>query len=170
MALFRRNTRRIGDPIGDQVPHSERRLASADLTDGWVAATRAGIVYRLGDAVVRRAWTDVDHAALNGESSVLTITWITGETTALPLVPEKRLTFPQVFREQVQASIVHTVQVRLPDAGAARVVLRRDAAGELLSQVIGDGRVDLADPVVARLVGAAEAELWSAAGVVSQGW
>ena len=170
MALFRRPSQPIGDSSSVQIPRSERRLASADLTDGWVAATRAGIVYRRGDTVVRRAWTDVDHAALNGDSSVLRVTWITGETTALPLVPKKRLAFPQVFREQVQASIVHTVHVRLPGAGAARVVLRRDATGELLSQVIGDGRVDLSDPVVARLVGAAEAELWSAAGVGSQGW
>jgi len=120
--------------------------------------------------VVRRAWTDVDHASLDGESSVLTISWVTGEVTALPLVPKKRLAFPQVFRERVQASIVYTVPVRLPGGGTARVALRRRATGELLSQVIGDGRVDLSDPVVARLVGAAEAELWSAAGVVAQGW
>src|SRR5450759_409046 len=160
MALFRRPSQPIGDSSSVQIPRSERRLASADLTDGWVAATRAGIVYRRGHTVVRRAWTDVDHAALNGDSSVLTVTGITGETTARPLVAKKRLAFPQVFREQVQASIVHTVHVRLPGAGAARVVLRRRATGELLSQVIGDGRVDLSDPVVARLVGAAEPEAY----------
>jgi len=170
MALFRRPSRPIGDSSSVQIPRSEHRLASADLTDGWVAATRAGIVFRLGDTVVRRAWTDVDHASLDGESSVLTISWVTGEVTALPLVPKKRLAFPQVFRERVQASIVYTVPVRLPGGGTARVALRRRATGELLSQVIGDGRVDLSDPVVARLVGAAEAEIWRAAGVVFEGW
>src|SRR5450756_2080139 len=170
MALFRRPSQPIGDSSSVQIPRSEHRLASADLTDGWVAATRAGIVFRLGDTVVRRAWTDVDHASLDGESSVLTISWVTGEVTALPLVPKKRLAFPQVFRERVQASVVHTVYVSLPGGSGARVVLRRDSAGELLSQVIGDGRVSPSDPVVARLVGAAEAEVWRAAGVVSEGW
>jgi len=170
MALFRRPSMPVAETTAMRLPRSERQLASAELTDGWAAATRAGLVYRRGYTVVRRPWTDVDHAVLDGETSVLTVSWITGEITLLPLVPKKRLAFPQVFRERVQASVVHTVYVSLPGGSGARVVLRRDSAGELLSQVIGDGRVSLSDPVVARLVGAAEAEVWRAAGVVSEGW
>jgi len=65
----------------------------------------------------------------------------------------------------VQSSVVHSEIVALPGGAEARVALRRDEDGRLVSQVIGSAGLDLADPTVAARVDAAEARVRSAAGL-----
>ncbi|OIQ63117.1 hypothetical protein GALL_553450 [mine drainage metagenome] len=119
------------------------------------------------DATIERhPWTDVDRASLEAESAVLTVHLVSGSTRALALAdPEHSVRFAQVLRERVQSSVVHSEVVSLPAGGVVKVALRRDENGELLSQVIGDGRTNLADPTVAALVDAAERRVRGAAGL-----
>ena len=52
-----------------------------------------------------------------------------------------------------------------PAASASRVVLRRDEAGAMFTQVLGDASIDLSDPAVAAVVDAAEDEVRDAVGL-----
>lgn len=149
----------------------DRVLASARLTeDAWAVASRAALHVAadaaVTDAIARHPWADVDRASLDADAAVLTVHMISGEDLALALAdPEHSLRFAQVLRERVQSSVVHSEVVSLPAGGVVKVALRRDENGELLSQVIGDGTTDLADPAVAALVDAAERRVRGAAGL-----
>ena len=150
----------------------DRVLASARLTDdSWAVASRAALHVAPDAAatdtmIVRHPWADVDRASLDADAAVLTVHLISGEDLALALAdPEHSLRFAQVLRERVQSSVVHSEVVSLPAGGVVKVALRRDENGELLSQVIGDGTTDLADPAVAALVDAAERRVRGAAGL-----
>lgn len=152
----------------------DRVLACAAL-DGsaWAVATRVAlhvVTPAAGGAAVwavsRHAWSDVDRATLDAESAVLTVHWVTGATEDLALSDaERSVAFAQVLRERVTASVVHSEVVELPHGGVVKIALRRDEDGELLSQVIGDGRTSLSDPSVAALVDAAERRVRGAAGL-----
>ncbi|MHB1490469.1 MAG: hypothetical protein ACYCTH_08210 [Cellulomonas sp.] len=150
----------------------DRVLAAAPLTDdSWAVASRAALHVAPepaeADATIERhPWTDVDRASLEAESAVLTVHLVSGSTRALALAdPEHSVRFAQVLRERVQSSVVHSEVVSLPAGGLVKVALRRDENGELLSQVIGDGTTNLADPTVAALVDAAERRVRGAAGL-----
>lgn len=115
--------------------------------------------------VVQREWSDVDRATYDTESNVIQVYWVDGaEPTPLPL-DGRRSVLPQVLRERVQWSVVLAEPVKLPGGRSARVAVRRRADGELFSQVIGGGDVDLADPGTAGMIDAAEARVRSAAGL-----
>lgn len=115
--------------------------------------------------VVHREWADVDRATYDTESNVIRVHWVDGgEPTPLAL-DGRRSVLPQVLRERVEWSVVLAEPVRLPGGRSARVAVRRRAGGELFSQVIGGGDVDLTDPAVAGLIDAAEARVRSAAGL-----
>lgn len=116
-------------------------------------------------AVVRHAWAEVDRASLDAESATLVVHWVTGSSQPLALTGTGARDFAQVLRERVQSSVVHSEKVPVRGGGTVRVALRRDEDGELVSQVIGDGTVDLRDPAVAALVDAAERRVRSAAGL-----
>ena len=49
---------------------------------------------------------------------------------------------------------MHAVATTLPDGQRIRVALRRGEDGELFTQVLGEGSVDLSDPAVAAAVDA----------------
>jgi hypothetical protein len=132
---------------------------------GWVVATRAGLhVLSDGQSLVR-SWTDVDGARLDAETEQLTVTWVNGtpETVIALDHPGNRLV--RTVHDRVQSSVVLAERVTLPRTGVVRVVLRRGERGDLFTQVIGDGRVDLADPEVATAVDTAEARLRESAGL-----
>jgi hypothetical protein len=115
--------------------------------------------------VVQREWSDVDRATYDTESNVIQVHWVdSDEATPLPL-DGRRSVLPQVLRERVQWSVVLAEPVKLPGGRSARVAVRRRADGELFSQVIGGGDVDLADPGTAGAIDAAEARVRSAAGL-----
>ncbi|MBC7290787.1 MAG: hypothetical protein H5T83_05560 [Actinotalea sp.] len=140
--------------------------AGRTTTDGWVVATRRGLVVLDGDGDLRRAWTDVDGARLDPASGELTITWVDGTaTTTLPLVQDAARDLARAVHDRVQSSVVHSERVEVGGGRTVRVVLRRDDDGALLTQVIGAGDVDLADPGTAAAVDAAEARVREAAGL-----
>ena len=169
MPLLRRRRRprlpsdvraRLDVPAGDGV------VASAQLTDGWAVATRRALhLARDGAPVQRRPWSDVDRASLDPGTATLSVVWVDGGSDDLHLAHDEPRGLPEVLRERVQSSVVHSEPVTLRDGRRIRVALRRDEDGGLLTQVIGDGRVDLSDPDVARLVDAAEARVREAAGL-----
>ncbi|WP_203748395.1 hypothetical protein [Cellulomonas chitinilytica] len=142
-------------------------LASTELVDGqWVVASRRAL-HVLGAAEVARSpWCDVDGGTLDPTTRTLTVRWVWGSTSRLvfPEEPGAR-TFSQAFRERVQQSVVHVVTAVVPDGRRVKVALRRDEDGELFTQVIPDGAVDLTDPAVTTAVDAAEAEIRDAVGL-----
>ncbi|GAA3819673.1 hypothetical protein CSO01_05780 [Cellulomonas soli] len=143
-------------------------LTTVELTDGrWAVATRTSLhlVDEAGD--VHHTWSDVDRGSLEAQSRVLTVHWVDGTTSSLPLSSDRNAPrFAQVFRERVQQSVVHDRQVTLPGGRLVRVALRRGPAGRLFTQVLGDEGVDLDDPAVASAVDAAEDQVREAAGLL----
>lgn len=143
-----------------------RVLAVARLTDGWAAATTEQLLVLRDGAVVARPWHLVDGARLDAEAATLSVTWVDGHRpTDLPLADDRDVSLARVLHGQVQASVVHRENVALPGGRSVRVALRRTPDGELLTQVIGTGDVDLAEPATAAAVDAAEARVREAAGL-----
>jgi hypothetical protein len=167
-----------------RVPLTSRRLAAADrsridldgdkvlaaveLKDGRRAVVTRRAFYVLTDGDVRRdAWCEVDRGSLDPEKRALSVRWVSGASDVLLLGEERAsVAFTQMFRERVQASVVHAVSVDLGrGTSPLRVALRRDEDGDLFTQVVGDDSVDLGDPVTLARVEAAEAEVREAAGL-----
>ncbi|MGN8245194.1 hypothetical protein ACTHAM_002310 [Cellulomonas soli] len=169
MSLLRRR-RTLPAEMQAQVrlaPH-DAVLTAVELTDGrWAVATRAGLQLIDRTSATRHAWSDVDRGSLEPQARVLTVHWVDGTSSALPLPSDRHAPrFAQVFRERVQQSVVHDRPVALPGGRQVRVALRRDPGGDLFTQVLGDGGVDLDDPAVAALVDAAEDQVRDAAGLL----
>ncbi|MCC2313332.1 hypothetical protein [Cellulomonas xiejunii] len=168
MALFSRR-RRLPDPLRRALDlRADAVLASAPLADGrWVVTTRRALHLAGDDGAVRTPWADVDRGSLDAQTRTLTVHWVSGARTELVLeTDEDAWDLVQSFRERVQQSVVHVEHVALPGGRATvRVALRRDEDGDLFTQVIGDGTVDLTDPAVARRVAEAEAHVRAEAGL-----
>ena len=148
------------------LPPGDRVLAAVELADGrWAVATRLALCLAGAEAVLRRPWIEVDRAQLTAETSTITVHWVDGTTEDLPLTERGAPAFAQALRERVQSSVVHSETVVLPGGATVRVALRRDERGNLVSQVIGDASVDLAEPRVGALVDAAELRVRRAAGL-----
>ncbi len=144
----------------------DRVLVVATLADGRrAAASRLALHVVSDDAVVRAPWADVDRGNLDPASRTLTVRWVWGTSEALVFESDRAsVRFTQTFRERVQQSVVHATSVTVP-GGGARVALRRDEDGALFTQVLADEGVDLADPLVAAAVDAAEDAIRAAAGL-----
>lgn len=149
------------------LPPGDRVLATAASGDRWLAATRRALYLADAGTVDRHPWSDVDRASFTPEPAAITVHWVTGAVQELPLTPPVPVTFAQALRERVQSSVVHVETVTVPGAGPVRVALRRGEDGGLFTQVIGSGRVDLADPGIAALLDEAEARVRAAAGLRS---
>ena len=150
------------------LPAGDKILSSAALASdrGWLVATRQALhVLPTDGETLTRDWADVDRGTFDPEGPTITVHWVTGDADEYPLEPPIPVRFAQTFRERVQSSVVHLKNLQLPGAGAVRIALRRAGNGELLTQVIGSARVDLADPGTAALVDAAEREVRAAAGL-----
>lgn len=166
--MLRRRTR-MPDDVRSRLPlaSGDRVIAEAELTDGWAAASVRGLhVLVREDEPVWRPWADVDGARLDPEASALTVTWVDGGAPlVLHLADDRATAFPRALHERVQSSVVHSERVTLPGGAVARVALRRDADGGLLTQVLGTGRIDLNDPATASAIDAAEARVRESAGL-----
>ncbi|WP_407344016.1 hypothetical protein [Pengzhenrongella phosphoraccumulans] len=172
MPLFSRRTALPPDVRSAlQLRHGDTVLASAEITGGWAVASRLALyVAATGPqgqqpAIQRRPWSDVDRASLDPETETITVGWIDGTSQGLHLLNNRQPAFARALRERVQSSVVHAETVRVVGGRQVRVALRRDEDGRLFSQVIGEGRINLADPVVAAVVDAAEARVRGAAGL-----
>jgi hypothetical protein len=168
MALLRRHPTLPDDVRARlEVPPGDRVLAAAELTDGWAVATPRHLhVLPTEGPPTRRAWCDVSGARMDPDAAVLTVTWVDGAPpTALRLTDDRSRVFPDTVRQCIDSSILLSEKVPLPAGREARVALRRDADGGLLTQVVGTPDVDLTDPATAAAVDAAEARLREAAGL-----
>ncbi len=145
----------------------DRALAVAELTgERWAVASRRALYVTDSDgAFERHPWSDVDRANLTAETATITVQWIDGTSEDLPLTGASPSAFAQTLRERVQSSVVQAETVPVPGGRQVQVALRRDEDGALLTQVVGDGRVDLTDPAVAAVVNSAESKLRAAAGL-----
>jgi hypothetical protein len=166
MPLFTRRTALPSDVRSSlHLRHGDSVIAAAEITDGWAVASRLALYVALSDDVRRRPWADVDRASLDPETETITVGWVDGVRQDLHLLDNRHPGFARALRERVQSSVVHAETVRLAGGAQVRVALRRDEDGGLFSQVIGEGRVNLADPAVAAVVDAAEARVRGAAGL-----
>ncbi|WP_426592339.1 hypothetical protein ACPPVS_11175 [Cellulomonas sp. McL0617] len=168
MALFSR--RRLPDAVRARLElrPGDTVLVSTELTDDrWVVASRLALhVLDAGQDVARHPWSDIDHGAMDPATRTLSVRWVWGRTTRFVFGDAPGSTaFAQTFRERVQQSVVHAVATTLPDGQRIRVALRRGEDGELFTQVLGEGSVDLSDPAVAAVVDAAEDEVRDAVGL-----
>jgi hypothetical protein len=168
VALFSR--RRLPDAVRSRLDLSpgDAVLVSTELVDDrWVVASRLALhVLDSGEDAARYPWSDVDHGAMDPATRTLSVRWVWGRTTRLVFADAPGSTaFAETFRERVQQSVVHAVATTLPDGQRIRVALRRGQDGELFTQVLGEGSVDISDPAVAAAVDAAEDEVRDAVGL-----
>ncbi|MBD7918179.1 hypothetical protein H9657_07795 [Cellulomonas sp. Sa3CUA2] len=168
MALFSRR-HRLPEALRRALDlHGDAILATAPLDDGRWAVTTRRALHVVGDGgAVRTPWADVDRGSLDDQTRTLTVHWVSGARTELVLATDDHAwDLVQSFRERVQQSVVHVEHVTVPGVRTSvRVALRRDERGDLFTQVIGDGTVDLTDPAAARLVADAEARVRAEAGL-----
>lgn len=98
----------------------------------------------------RRPWHEAEAATWQGESSLLTVTWVDQGTPSRWRITEPSL-LQQALRERLQASVVLADEFRTAGRRKVRVVIRQDlATGALLEQTIPGRGADLADPDIAR--------------------
>jgi hypothetical protein len=142
----------------------ERVLAWSPLAgDGLAAATVEGLrVHTPQGRLVRRPWTDVDHAAWDEDSATLAVWWV-GSRVATPLEVGDGSFLPEVVHERVRSSIALTREVALGDGRSAFVTLRKAADGTLSTQMLPPKGRRL-DPEALALVRRAEAALLEEAG------
>lgn len=142
-------------------------LAAAEVDDGaWLALTRDAVVLVAeAGAVWSRPWHEVERGDWDGETHTLTIHWV-GERTPSALRTERDdpRELPLLFRERVDASVVHVESEAARGGGTLRAAVRRTAAGELLVQVIGVGRVR-PSPALEAQMDALEARVRDAVGM-----
>jgi hypothetical protein len=142
----------------------ERVLAWAELAGGGVvAATVQGLRIRTPQRLVRRPWTEVDHAAWDDDSGTLAVWWV-GSRIPTPLEVGRETFLPEVVHERVRSSIVLTRELPLGGGRTAYVTLRKSPDGELTTHTVPPRGIRLDDPRVAELVRRAEAELREEAG------
>ncbi|MGP7961316.1 hypothetical protein ACTVCO_10995 [Sanguibacter sp. A247] len=150
--------------LGGAEPRENVRIE--DLPVRWALATAHHVIIEREDAPLVRRWCDVDHAAVDAQANVMTISWADGTTpTRLHLVDRAPQAFARTLRERVVASVVHRETAEVPGGGTVRVAIRRDENDELFSEVLGDGYLDLTDPATRAVVQATEARVRSAVGL-----
>jgi len=167
MSILRRRMMPTAVRARLDLPVKDALLAAAALRDGSYAATSRFALHRIDEREVTSwPWTEVDKAALDPETSTIRVTLVTGTSLELELGSERNRSFAQTLRERVQNSVVGSSSTQLETGEIVRVAVRRDAHGELFSQVIAPGSVDLADPATAGVVDELYARVRQAAGLL----
>ncbi|GCE77870.1 hypothetical protein [Cellulomonas biazotea] len=167
MPLTRRRRLPAADRARLDLRPGDKVLVEVRLADGrWAVATRRALHLLEDEQVARVPWSDVDRGSLDPATRVLTVTWVWGASSRLPFEQDSTsVAFAQTFRERVQQSVVHAVPVTVPGGARVRLALRRDEDGEIFTQVLGDGTVDVDDPAVSAALDVAEAEIRDAVGL-----
>lgn len=163
MALFNRNrpSSAVTGGLAEAVGHNPRVL-------GWGSGPRVAVVampdsfaWRVGDEpwqVV--AWEKVRTGGWKQESSQMWWRLVDGSSESLVLDAEN--TFPEVFRERVQASIALQKRLELSNGGVVLIAARRSPASiqpELTWDVFPLAGAHVEDPAMQAEVDAAVAEL-----------
>ena len=161
----RRRPELPGDAARDLDVVGERVLAWAPLAgDGVAAATTQGLRVRTPQGrLIRRPWTDVDHAAWDEDSGTLAVWWV-GSRMPTPLEVGDETFLPEVVHERVRSSIVLVRELPLPGGRAIYVSLRKGADGTLSTHAVAPRGVRLDDPPIAEQVARAERALLDEAG------
>lgn len=148
------------DAAADLEVTGERVLAWSELHGaGVAAATVEGLRVRTPQGrLVRRPWTDVDHAVWDEDSATLAVWWV-GSRTPTPLEVGESSFLPEVVHERVRSSIVLTREVPLGGGRAAFVTLRKRPDGALITQSVpprgprlGEEQLDLVRRAEAQLL------------------
>ena len=172
MGLFERRRRpplpadtRAAVPLGG----TEQVLAWArdEQTGGHVVATTHHLVLVGPDDTLlwRRPWHDAESGTWQGDSSLLTVTWVDRGRPAQWRLTEPSL-LQQALRERLQASVVLADEFRTESRRTVRLVIRQDlATGALLEQTIPGRGADLDDSQVAREAAQRMARLRSEVGL-----
>lgn len=145
------------DPVGGVdlgLENDDRVLASCTdtaTTEALVVSSHhLTVVATDGSVRLQRPWHLVDTGSYDNDADVLHVTWVDREP-ALALRVGGHRPFLQAFRERVQASVVVADTLDLGPGRTARIVIRKDLAGDrLLDQVILGPGVRLGDPGVRR--------------------
>lgn len=150
----------------------ERVLAHGRLEDGsWAVATTTSLVRSDGSSTASCVWCDVDRGSWDPESSTLTVTWVDGHAPLLLRIADPAKTsLMRVFRERVQASVVMSETVPLGTGLTARVAVRKDHHGALVTQVVADAGADLSSPLAQAAVRSALTRLRSVSGAPPEAW
>lgn len=144
----------------------DKVLSAAELTSGWAVASRSHlhVTGTSGTKPQRRAWSQVDRATADPETSTITVTWVDADATELTLVDPNLGTFPEVLRERVQTSVVLAERIAVA-GGSVRVAVRKSPDGSLFSQVSADRGVNIDDPEIRRRLDSTESTLRTACGM-----
>lgn len=150
--LPRRNGLEVPEEVSSVLPEATKDILSVaceERTTAYLVATKTHVyAVRSGAVELERPWHMVDTGKWNDESNTLTVQWVDRAPTSVWQI-ELPSTFPQVFRERVQASVVLSDEVDLGERRTARVVVRKDLATQaLLGQTILGRGVRAADPGV----------------------
>ena len=158
-----RRTSELPEDVRSQLSlgRRERMLAAAELEDGaWAVGTDRRLLVLDAEAGVRvdRGWYEVDTASWDGEERVLSIFFVTGDSTWLTLAEDSDVRLPTLLRERVESSVVARHEVRVRGRGAARLVVRR-IEGRLVLQTVLDRDTDPTDPQVAEALREGRAQI-----------
>lgn len=139
--MFKR-ARRAPDFVTAAV--TERPLAWAELEGSrWLVLTRTELALLSGTSLTwRRPWHEVERGDWNGDAHTLTVHWVgVVEPESLVTLEESLVELPLIFRERVDASVVHSETAPARGGGTLRAAVRRAPDGSLLTQVLAVGRV-----------------------------
>jgi hypothetical protein len=143
-----------------------RLLAWSSLAGGGAAAATVTDLRIITPRGVKmfRPWAQVDRAIWEQDSRTLVVWWVDSRRTTALEIQDDVGRLPEVIRERVQASVVLTASVPLPNGRAGRVALRRNPDGGLVAQALVPSGVKEDAPDVAPLLAVAIEALWSEAG------
>lgn len=172
MGIFDRGRKGgLPDDVRRAVPlrSGDRVIAWAkdELTGGHVVASTHHVAVVGPDATLawQRPWHEAEAGTWQGDSQLLTVTWVDRRRPTQWLVRDAAL-LQQALRERIQASVVLSDEFRTESRRTVRVVIRQDFAnGTLLEQVVPGKGVDLGDPEVAAEASTRLARLRSAVGL-----
>ena len=156
MGLFDKRRRvPLPDTARSAVPldSGERVLAWArdEQTGSHVVATTHHLALVGPDDTLgwRRPWHEVEAGTWQGESSLLTVTWVDHGAPSQWHITAPSMIQP-TLRERVQASVVLADEFRTAARRTVRVVIRQDlATGAIVEQVIAGKGARVDDPAVA---------------------
>src|SRR5690625_85644 len=157
----------------NKAPRPVRRAVGGKLLaeellsdDSWalLTATSFAIVEPGGEEKDERHWHEFATGEWEGDRHIRTVTWVDGSRpTRLKTVDESPITFPRIFKERVDASVVYSETLPVP-GGELRGALRRTPAGELISQISSDAALQ-STPDLEKQITELEQKLWEFVGI-----
>lgn len=156
-----------------KAPRAIRRLAPGKFLvgellsdDRWALVTTQAfaIVTQQNEVLLNRPWHEVATGDWDDERHILSIGWVDGsKPTRIKTYDEAPITFPRIFKERVDASVVYSETLPV-SGGVLRGALRRTPKGELISQISSDEQLPQS-PELEQQVMELERKLWDFVGI-----